>query len=103
MNSFNLLLFSAINVGRPNCNCVILLQKHVLVGSQRPEDIAAFKWPHARAMLKTPNIQGTNTQRKKAMEKPDEQCDQIGLILKGLGDKFSFKSSPNILQSFGLF
>ena len=31
------------------------------------------------------------------------QCDQIGLFLKGLGDKFSYKSSPNIWQLFGLF
>ena len=33
-----------------------------------------------------------------------DQCDQIGLLLKGLGDKRSFKSSrPNVWQLLGLF
>ena len=31
------------------------------------------------------------------------QCDQIGLLLKSLGDIFSFKINPNIGQLFGLF
>ena len=29
-------------------------------------------------------------------ELTDVQCDQIGRILEVLGDKFSYKSSPNI-------
>ena len=29
------------------------------------------------------------------------QCDQIGLLLKSLGDKFSYKSSPNIGNFLG--
>ena len=31
------------------------------------------------------------------------QCDQIGRILKVLGSKFSFNTSPNIWWLFGLF
>ena len=31
------------------------------------------------------------------------QCDQIGLFLKGLGEEFSFKSSPNIRQLLAYF
>ena len=31
------------------------------------------------------------------------QCDQIGLFLTGLGDKFTFKSNRTFLQRFGLF
>ena len=31
------------------------------------------------------------------------QCDQIGLFLKDLGEKFSYKSSPNIWQLLRLF
>ena len=30
-------------------------------------------------------------------------CDQIGLFLKGLGNKFAYKSSPKRLLTFGLF
>ena len=30
------------------------------------------------------------------------QCDQIGRFFKVLGDKFSLKSSPNVLWMFGL-
>ena len=29
------------------------------------------------------------------------QCDQIGLFLKGFGDKFFYKSSPNIVVFLG--
>ena len=32
-----------------------------------------------------------------------EQCDQIGLLLKTLGNRFSFKNSPNTWELFGLF
>ena len=31
------------------------------------------------------------------------QCDQHGLLIKGLGYKFSYKSSPNIEHLFGQF
>ena len=31
------------------------------------------------------------------------QCDQIGLLLKGLCKKFSYKSNPNIKLLLGLF
>ena len=30
------------------------------------------------------------------------QCDQIGLFLKSLGNKYAYKISPNILWLFGL-
>ena len=33
----------------------------------------------------------------------DHQYDQIRLFLKDLGDKFSFKRSPNIWQHLGQF
>ena len=33
----------------------------------------------------------------------DQWCDQIGRFLKILGDKFSFKSSPDIWWHFGPF
>ena len=32
-----------------------------------------------------------------------EQCEQIGQYLKALGNKFSYKSSPNIRCRFGYF
>ena len=32
-----------------------------------------------------------------------EQCDQIGLFLKGLGDKLSYSRCPNSWQLFGYF
>ena len=32
-----------------------------------------------------------------------DQCDKIGLFLKGFGDNFSCNSSPNIWSLFGLF
>ena len=31
------------------------------------------------------------------------QCDQIGLLLKSLGEKLSYTRGPNIGQLFGLF
>ena len=34
---------------------------------------------------------------------PSAQCDQIGWFFKVLGDKLSFKSSPNIWWLFGVF
>ena len=30
------------------------------------------------------------------------KCDQIGLVLEGLGDIFFYKNSPNYLPTFGL-
>ena len=41
--------------------------------------------------------------RKFFMEHSHCQYDHIGHFLKGLGDKFSFKSSQNIWWRFGLF
>ena len=32
-----------------------------------------------------------------------DQCDQIGHILKVLGHKFDYKSTPNVFWHFGLF
>ena len=39
-----------------------------------------------------------STQRKWMLEK---QCDQIWLILKGLGNKLAYKSSPKIYNFLG--
>ena len=35
--------------------------------------------------------------------KQQHQCDQIGLFLKDLGDKFAYKRCPNIWQTWGYF
>ena len=32
-----------------------------------------------------------------------EERDQIGLLLKGFGNKFSYKSGPKYLLTFGLY
>ena len=54
--------------------------------------------------------QSTSEQKKKQkrFKRPQVvlssvQCDQIGLFSKDLGDKFSYKSSPNIWKLFGPF
>ena len=39
---------------------------------------------------------------KEKLKEALNQCNQIGLFLKGLGNKFSCKSCPNFFAIFGL-